>query len=162
MKLLPRKARKSARALIIKDGRILVMLRKRYSLKTGEWIEYYSIPGGGIERGEAPETAVVRELKEEMGVDITVIRQVAHRRARNFEHYVYMADMIDPTQQPALMPDSEEALDWHTQSNQFIPIWVEVSQLTQENLRYYSDYLDMIVSIADGTHPVGVIDIDAR
>jgi ADP-ribose pyrophosphatase YjhB (NUDIX family) len=100
MKLWASKLRKSARALIIHDGRILVMQRKRFSMRSGEWIEYYSIPGGGIERGEAPEEAVVRELREEMGVDIRVINQVAHRRSKHFEHFIYSAEMVDPTQQP--------------------------------------------------------------
>jgi ADP-ribose pyrophosphatase YjhB (NUDIX family) len=162
MKLWPSKARKSARALVIQDGRLLVMLRKRFSMITGEWIEYYSIPGGGIERGEAPEAAVIRELKEEMGVDIKVIRQVAHRRGRRFEHYIYAAEMVDLLQHPVLMPDSEEALDWHTETNQFIPMWVDVSQLTEENLRYYSDYLELIQAIAKGQYPQKVLDIDAR
>lgn len=162
MKLWPSKPRQSARALIVQEGRILVMQRKRFSLKSGEWIEYYSIPGGGIERGEAPETAVIRELREEMGVDIRVIGQVAHRQGKKFEHFIYSAEMLDPTQRPALMPDSEEALDWHTESNQFIPAWVDVDALTKENLRYYSDYLELIQQLADGRYPDEVLNIDAR
>lgn len=162
MKLWPSKPRRSARALIVHKERILVMQRKRFSMKSGEWIEYYSIPGGGIERGEAPETAVVRELKEEMGVDIRVISQVAHRQGKRFEHFIYSAEMVDPTQQPILMPDSEEALDWHTETNQFIPTWVDVYALTKENLRYYSDYLELIHQLAEGRHPDEVLSIDAR
>jgi 8-oxo-dGTP diphosphatase len=162
MKLWASKLRKSARALIIHDGRILVMQRKRFSMRSGEWIEYYSIPGGGIERGEAPEEAVVRELREEMGVDIRVINQVAHRRSKHFEHFIYSAEMVDPTQLPKLMPDSEEALDWHNESNQFIPLWIDVSALTKENLRYYSDYLELIQRLAAGIEPHDILHIDVR
>ncbi|MFI6867577.1 NUDIX hydrolase [Nocardia sp. NPDC050406] len=32
----------------------------------------YSIPGGGLEVGETPARAVVREVKEETGIDVTV------------------------------------------------------------------------------------------
>lgn len=162
MKLWPSKPCKSARALIVRDGQLLVMQRKRYSRKTGEWIEYYSIPGGGIETGEGPEHAVARELKEEMGLDIRPLVLVAHRRSKKFEHFVYTAELCDPSQTPALMMDSEEALDWHSETNQFIPSWVEVDTLTKENLRYYSDYLELIRQLARGEQPTEVLSIDAR
>ena len=33
---------------------------------TGSW----TLPGGGVDHGEAPRTAVVREVREECGVDV--------------------------------------------------------------------------------------------
>lgn len=159
MRLWPNKRRKSARALIIRDGELLTFLRKRYSKKTGEWIEYYSIPGGGIDNGESPEQAVVRELYEEMGVQIKLGPLVAHRIGKIFEHYVYAADIVDGS--PHLMLDSEEAAHMGEQ-NQFIVTWVPVKKLTKENLRYYCDYLELIQHLGAGNKPDGVLKIDAR
>lgn len=138
------------------------MRRKRFSVKSGEWIEYFSIPGGGIDEGESEKAAVIRELNEEMGIRIRVLEKVAHRKGEKFEHHVFLAEMIDPNERPRLMPDSEEARDWHTSFNQFIPQWVSVRQLTKENLRYYSDYLDLIQRLSRGEHPGEVLQIDAR
>lgn len=42
-----------------------VLLQKEYSYPPNEWI--YQIPGGGIEDGEEPQTAALRELAEEAG-----------------------------------------------------------------------------------------------
>lgn len=159
MNLWPNKRHKSARALIIRDGKLLVFLRKRHSKKNGEWIEYYSIPGGGIDKNETPENAVVRELYEEMGVRIELSKLVAHRIGKIFEHYVFMAHIISG--EPHLMMDSEEA-DLMSSRNQFIVEWVPVESLTKENLRYYSDYLDLIRALAKGNIPDKVIDINAR
>lgn len=159
MKLWPNKRRKSARALIIRDGELLTFWRKRHSRKTGEWIEYYSIPGGGIDKGESPEDAVVRELYEEMGVRIRLGSLVAHRIGTFFEHYVFTADIIDG--EPHLMMDSEEAA-YMGEHNQFIVKWMPVSELTKENLRYYSDYLELIQELATGHEPDEVLRIDAR
>lgn len=159
MKLWPNKRRKSARALIIRDEALLVFLRKRYSRKTGEWIEYYSIPGGGIDKGESPEDAAVRELYEEMGVRIKLGGLVAHRIGKFFEHYVFTADIVDG--EPHLMLDSEEAMHMG-EHNQFIVTWVPVEELTHENLRYYCDYLELIQQLAAGQKPDEVLSIDAR
>ena len=153
--------RKSARVLIFHDGKLLVMQRKRLDRQSKGWIEYFSIPGGGIETGEKPEAAAVRELKEEMGLDIRLVSQVAHRAGSRFEHYVYLAELVDPSRKPVLMPDSEEALYWHTETNQFIPSWVEVDTLTPQNLHYYAEYLELIQQIARGEKPQTILHINA-
>lgn len=50
-----------------KDDRILLQLRNK-SPEAGRW----SIPGGRVEFMETVETAIVRELKEELGIDVVV------------------------------------------------------------------------------------------
>ncbi len=56
--------RQSTSAVIMdKPGRILIV--QKCSYKDNEW----DIPGGGIEEGEKPEVAVIRELSEELGID---------------------------------------------------------------------------------------------
>lgn len=136
----------------------MVFLRKRHSRVNGDWIEYYSIPGGGIDKNEAPERAVVRELKEEMGVDIKVDDLVAHRVIRRYEHYVYTAHIVRG--EPVLQLDSEEAAVMG-EANQFIVKWVPVETLNEKNLRYYSDYLELIQHLARGGKPRQVLDITA-
>lgn len=51
-------------ALIIEDKKILLTRR----LDVPVWV----LPGGGIERGESPEEAAIREVFEETGVHITL------------------------------------------------------------------------------------------
>ncbi len=58
-------------AIVIRDGKIL-MERVFYFGR-----EFYTVPGGGIEEGETPEQAVLRELKEECGLDGTIVRPLA-------------------------------------------------------------------------------------
>ena len=54
-------------ALIDADGRILLSQRPEGKQMSGLW----EFPGGKIEEGETPEVALVRELKEELSIDIT-------------------------------------------------------------------------------------------
>jgi 8-oxo-dGTP diphosphatase len=54
-------------ALIDIDGRVLLAQRPEGKHLAGLW----EFPGGKVHEGETPEAAVVRELREELAVDIT-------------------------------------------------------------------------------------------
>ena len=45
-----------------------ILLNKEFRLAVGEWV--YNFPAGLIDKGEAPEEAATRELKEETGLDL--------------------------------------------------------------------------------------------
>lgn len=55
----------SAVALIDADGRVLIARRPEGKPMAGLW----EFPGGKVEQGETPEAALIRELREELGVD---------------------------------------------------------------------------------------------
>ncbi|HEY1224064.1 MAG TPA: (deoxy)nucleoside triphosphate pyrophosphohydrolase [Brevundimonas sp.] len=54
-------------ALIDPDGRVLIAQRPEGKQLAGLW----EFPGGKVEPGERPEQALIRELKEELGIDVT-------------------------------------------------------------------------------------------
>ena len=54
-------------AIIIKDGQVFATQRGY-----GEWQGWWEFPGGKIEPGEAPEAALVREIREELNAEIAV------------------------------------------------------------------------------------------
>ena len=55
----------SAVALVDPDGRVLLAQRPEGKSMAGLW----EFPGGKVEEGETPEAALIRELKEELGID---------------------------------------------------------------------------------------------
>lgn len=54
-------------AIIIKDNRVFATQRGY-----GEFKDGWEFPGGKVEQGEAPENAIVREIKEELDTTIEV------------------------------------------------------------------------------------------
>lgn len=52
--------------VIENDGRFLMIQRSQQVRAPGKWC----FPGGGIEPGETPEQAIVREFQEELGVNV--------------------------------------------------------------------------------------------
>ncbi len=102
-----------AGAVVIDGDRIL--------LHRAEWDRgpFYEIPGGGVEEGETPEIAVLRELDEEVGLAGEVVRQLAlvWKDGRR-EHY-FLVRSLGPSGRTDL--DVEEF---------FVPEWVDMARLT--------------------------------
>jgi 8-oxo-dGTP diphosphatase len=54
-------------ALIDVDGRVLIAKRPEGKQLAGLW----EFPGGKVEPGERPEAALIRELREELGIEVS-------------------------------------------------------------------------------------------
>ena len=54
-------------AVLIEDGRVLLSQRKKGTHLSGAW----EFPGGKVEPGEDPRSTLVRELAEELGIEVT-------------------------------------------------------------------------------------------
>lgn len=67
-----------AAAVVIQSGRVLLTRRAEGQHLAGMW----EFPGGKLEDGESPEEALVRECREECGIEVEVgeILDVTHHR----------------------------------------------------------------------------------
>ena len=56
----------AAVVLVDADGRVLLAQRPEGKSMAGLW----EFPGGKVDQGETPEAALIRELREELGIDV--------------------------------------------------------------------------------------------
>ncbi len=61
-----------AAGILEKDNRILICRRRADQPHAGKW----EFPGGKLEPGETPEAALIRELREELGIEASSPREV--------------------------------------------------------------------------------------
>ena len=73
--------RQRATAIVIRDGRILVVRDK--------FRPAFMLPGGGIDAGESPETAVARELTEETTLTSTAVQYLFTHDGKYNHHHIF-------------------------------------------------------------------------
>lgn len=78
----------SARAIIIEGDKIGLMYRKKVNHA------FYCLPGGKQEVDEELEETVVREIKEEFGIDIEVIKKVYEFISESAHQHFYLCKWV--------------------------------------------------------------------
>lgn len=114
---------KRAAAIIIRNDEILLMHR----LKDGE--EYFVFPGGGVEKGESTKDAVIREIKEELGLEITINRLLfvqTNKYDPGRTNYFFLVKEFKGT--PKLGGPEKKRMN---KNNQYYPEWKNLNQLKQ-------------------------------
>lgn len=88
---------------IIVDGGKVLMIRRRE--REGKLL--WAFPGGGIEDGETPEQAAVREVAEEVDIEVKATRVLGDRvHPQTGRHMTYVA--CEPVAGEARVADAEE------------------------------------------------------
>lgn len=58
--------------------------------------EYYTFPGGGLESGETLEEGTIREIKEELGIEVRVVKKLYELESEKFnqKEYFFLCEYI--------------------------------------------------------------------
>lgn len=134
--------RPSAYAVVIKDGKIL--LSKQFG-------DGYDLPGGGIDLGELPEDAVIRETKEETGIDVANPKLITAKNSFFvFAHsggdaiqslmFFYKCDFVGGE-------FSIDGFDEYEKQYADMPEWVDLKELPNINVKSSVDWREIVALV---------------
>jgi len=99
--------RETARAVVLnRDNLVALVYAKNRN--------YFTVPGGGIDENENHEMAAKREVKEEIGYDIEIIKEIGftteYRKPSGLKQiaYCYLAKIVGEKGEPNLTQDEIE------------------------------------------------------
>ena len=133
-------SRPSARGIIIKDGKLAMIHSIKY--------DYYKFPGGGIVKNEQKESALIREVLEETGLDVIpqTIKEygMVHRIQKGDyedvfiqDNYYYLCDVEDNVH--------EQKLDDYEKEEKFTLEYVSPKQVIDANKACKNKEADQIM-----------------
>ncbi|HSB67661.1 MAG TPA: NUDIX hydrolase [Anaerolineales bacterium] len=112
---------------IVQRGNCLLMVKHHW--QADEW---WCLPGGGMQPGESPTQAALRELQEECGVIGQIVRQTGHTLdADGMETNTFLVDIGDQQPKrgidPELSPADQILVDMR---------WLSLSEIPERDRAY--------------------------
>lgn len=122
---------KRVRAIIVKDGLLLTIKR----IKANE--TYWVFPGGGVEDGENNEEALIRECREELGVEVGVNELVFEnsfmgKDEAEQKEYFYKCNIVGGELGTGNGPEYQENSNYE---GKFEIEWIKIGDLDNYDLR---------------------------
>lgn len=99
--------------IINNQNKVLLIRRAKHDSFPGRW----ELPGGGLDYGEKPELSIAREVMEEVGIQVKVIKPISvitHKnqdKSKEIVRITYECQMVDAKDQVNLSND-HDAFEW--------------------------------------------------
>ena len=129
--------RRRAAVVLLKEDKLLLIHRITPTK------EYFTFPGGGVESGETPEFAAIRELKEETTLDADLGPLLYHHIYDDgSEEFFYRC--TNSRGEACLPADAEEYARMQSGLDSYEPVWLPVLNLP-ETLLYPLEIRDWLI-----------------
>ncbi len=117
--------RNRAGVILIENNKLALIERHRNGL------HYFAFPGGGIDKGETPEQAAVREAVEELGVLVEIQQKVAEVFLNgNTQHYFLVSRISGDFGTGT----GEEYGEYHPAHGTYLPLWMAMDDVVNNNV----------------------------
>jgi 8-oxo-dGTP diphosphatase len=112
--------------VLIQDGMVALIERHRAGL------DYFVFPGGGVDDGESPEQAAIREAVEELGIEVAIKQKVAEIQLGHKSRQIYfLVEYVAGEFGTGVGEEYTDADPNDPDEGIYIPIWMPIQQLPQ-------------------------------
>lgn len=123
--------------MITADGSKMAVIRRHRPGRE----PYHVLPGGGIEpEDRSPEAAILREVREELGLDHERFRLRSDRVVVDQDHWIYLAEIAGEVPLAIGGPEAELSPAEH---GTYQPSWLSVAESAE--LTLYPEFLTAMV-----------------
>jgi 8-oxo-dGTP pyrophosphatase MutT (NUDIX family) len=129
-----------ARAIIVRDRAVALIERRRDGRR------YYVFPGGGVEDGETPEAAAIREVREELGLLVEIDGLVATFRQDGDLQFFFLATIAGGSFGAGDGPEMRGQRP--PERGTYAPVWLPAAELLAR--RVYPRAIARLVASAAG------------
>jgi mutator protein MutT len=136
-----------AGAVLIENGKVALIERHR----AGK--HYYVFPGGGVDTGETPEQAAVREMEEETGLRVTVQRKLAEIHFGLSEQIYYLVDRLEGEFGTGTGIEFTDSDPDDPTEGVYLPVWMPLEDLTTHENIYPADVAALVAGASNGGWP---------
>lgn len=135
-----------AGVVLIQDGNVALIERHRAGL------DYFVFPGGGVDEGESPEQAAIREALEELGIDIALKQKVAIIQLGQRSRQIYfLAEQTGGEFGTGVGEEYTASDPASTEEGVYVPIWMPVEEILLHQNVYPAEVARLVVkSIKEG------------
>lgn len=115
--------------VLIEDNKVALIERHRAGL------DYFVFPGGGVDEGETPERAAVREAMEELGIEVAVKRRVAEIHFDTSDQVYFLVERVAGEFGTGVGEEFTDSDPNDPSEGIYIPIWMPIEELPRhENI----------------------------
>ena len=132
--------------VLLKDNQVALIERHRAGL------DYFVFPGGGVDEGETPEQAAIRETMEELGIEVVIKQKVMELQLGPKSRQVYF--LVEHVSGEFGTGAGEEFTDSDPNDPDegiYVPIWMPITELPRRANIYPADLSKLVVkSVREG------------
>ncbi len=144
--------RNRAGVILIEDNKLALIERYRANM------HYFVIPGGGVDKGETPEQAAIREAEEELGLQVRILQKVAEVKLGTGCQFYFVVERIGGEFGTGT---GEEYMEPNPKYGTYHPVWMPVDELPRHDNVYPSGISALIAkSIKSGwpANPITLVE----